>query len=171
MPAVPLPSSPLHLPKGPWQTLLPVTWPWPHQAIALTDTGDGQGREGLQEELTRDWKSTSWELVCVCVCVCVCACTLTHMLIKERGWKRKTFPPKKITQSVLSLDWKVSNFLCTHHAFKFGNNFSLCDFSCFATNIANSQKTDRKGNGNRKSEFKSWFFLWLAVWPYVYSRP
>lgn len=107
------------------------------------------------------------------VCVCVRAChTLTHMLIKERGWKRKTFPPKKkITQSVLSLDWKVSNFLCTHHAFKFGNNFSLCDFSCFATNIANSQKTDRKGNGNRNSEFKSWFFPWLAVWPCVYSRP
>lgn len=28
--------------------------------------------------------------------MCVRAChTLTHMLITERGWKRKTFPPKK----------------------------------------------------------------------------
>lgn len=35
------------------------------------------------------------------VCVCVRAChTLTHMLIKERGWKRKTFPPKKKNHTI-----------------------------------------------------------------------
>lgn len=33
--------------------------PWPDQAAALTGTEDGQGKESLQEELTRDWKSTS----------------------------------------------------------------------------------------------------------------
>lgn len=144
-PSLTLERSALTLPSAfctfytdiPTASVMWVTWKVPGLAEAMKEP---------VEELTRAWKITKYGMYSVH------ACSLTHAN-KAREWKWKLTSPQ-ITHNALPLDWKVSHFLCMHHEFKFGSNFSLWDISCFAINAENSQKPTKKEYGNRRQKCK-----------------
>lgn len=124
---------------------------------------------GLAEAVRNTWKVRAWR-TCVGINKSLenyevwdaqCACMCPDIWHKARERKRK--PPPQTTYTALPLDWQVSHFLCMHHEFKFGSNFSLWDISCLATNTENSQKPAKKEYGNRKQEFK---FLFGRIYLY-----
>lgn len=134
-PSLTLEGSALTLPSAfctfytdiPATSVMWVTWTVPGLAEAM--------REPV-EELTQAWKITKYRMYSVH------ACSLTHAN-KAGEWKWKLTSPQ-ITHTALPLDRKVSHFLCMHHEFKFGSNFSLWDISCFAIKCRKFPKASKE---------------------------